>query len=353
MGVLLSEFRYDPIKRTWVILAAQRGCRPSHYQADTQAVQEPKTCPFCQGNEGMTPPEVYSRRSPGSAPDSPGWRVRVVPNKFPALSVTDPYENSIEEIHSRIPGFGSHEIIIETPVKGRQMADMGDDEITEVLYVFRERMHTHFSDGRFKTVIVFKNHGKEAGASLVHSHAQLIALPVVPSNVASQLQSFKDFQARKGGCLMCGIVEREITEKTRVIMNDNSYLIAAPFASSSPFQLNIIPKAHSHDFSSIDDHSIGKLAPVLGDILRRLRSVLGEHPWNMVLHNAPFDPEREEDAQAYHWFIEITPRLTNPAGFEIGSGFSINTVAPEECAEILRESRSQNPDSRTKRGNGV
>ena len=172
------------------------------------------------------------------------------------------------------------------------MVDMDDDEITEVLFAYRERIHTHYLDGRFKTVIVFKNHGKEAGASLVHSHSQLIALPVVPNNVASQLQSFKNYQARKGSCLMCGIIEREIVEENRIVVNENSYLVAAPFASSSPFQLNVIPKSHSHDFSSLDDKSLEKLAPVLGDILRRLRLVLGEHPWNMVLHNAPVDPDR-------------------------------------------------------------
>jgi UDPglucose--hexose-1-phosphate uridylyltransferase len=300
----------------------------------------------------MTPPEVYSHRSPDTPPDSPGWRVRVVPNKFPALNTRmdpgdKPSTSSTEKIHLRIPGFGAHEIVIETPVKDRQMVDMKDDEIAEVLIVFRERMRTHFKDKRFKTVILFKNHGKEAGASLVHSHTQLMALPIIPNNVAFQLESFEKHQAEKNRCLMCEILDKEINDGARIVVNESGYIVLAPFAASSPFQLNIVPRDHSSDFSLSDDDSLGHLAQVLGGTLRRLRSVLGEHPWNMVLHNAPANLDGERDATAYHWFLEITPRLTNPAGFEMGSGFFINTVAPEECAALLRESGIQNPESRS------
>jgi UDPglucose--hexose-1-phosphate uridylyltransferase len=260
----------------------------------------------------------------------------VVPNKFPALATEYLCEPYTEGIHSRIQGFGVHEIVIETPIKNRQMVDMDDVEIAEVLVVFRERMHTHLSDGRFKTVILFKNHGKEAGASLVHSHTQLMALPVLPTNVALQLESFEMHRVDKDRCLMCEILEKEVKESARVVYDQGGYLVVAPFAASSPFQLNIVPRDHCHDFSLSDDDSLGNLAPVLGGTLRQLRSVLGEHPWNMVLHNAPVDPEGNASMEAYHWFLEITPRLTHSAGFEMGSGFFINTVAPEECAELLR-----------------
>ena len=335
-GYSLSEFRYDPIKKTWVILAAQRGQRPSHYLYPSRPALEPKNCPFCNGSEGMTPPEVYSHRSQETSPDSPGWQVRVVPNKFPALSTDNPLEQGLEGVHSKVSGFGNHEIIIETPVKNRQLVEMTDDEIKGVLAVFRQRIRNHISDGRFKTVILFKNHGKEAGASLVHSHSQLIALPVIPDTLAAQLKSFSDHQEGYGCCLMCEILETELREKDRVILNEGRFLVLAPFAASSPFQLNIVPQVHSYDFSMLDDDSLGNLAFVLGDTLKRLRSVLGEHPWNMVLHNAPVDPEGAADYTLYHWFLEITPRLGYPAGFEMGSGILINTVAPEECAELLR-----------------
>ncbi|MDF1524835.1 MAG: DUF4931 domain-containing protein [bacterium] len=344
----MSEFRFDPVKRTWVILSAERGHRPSHYQSSSQAVPEPENCPFCPGNEAMTPPEVFSHRSPDTVPDSPGWQVRVVPNKFPALEIQLPWEPYTEGIHSQIPGFGLYEVVIETPVKNRQMVDMDDGEIMEILAVFRERMRIHFKDGRFKTVILFKNHGKDAGASLAHSHTQLIALPVIPNNVDSQLESFEKHLALTGRCLMCDILEREGKDQARVVEETGGYLVLAPFAASSPFQLNIVPEDHGHDFSTSSDDSLGNLAPVLGGTLRRLRSVLGEHPWNMVLHNAPMAVEGKTDVTAYHWFLEITPRLTIVAGFEMGSGFSINTVAPEECAELLREAnRSQEPESRS------
>ena len=333
----MSELRYDPVKRTWIILSVERGHRPSHYQSDRHAVPEPKSCPFCPGNEAMTPSEVFSHRSLDTAPDSPGWRVRVVPNKFPALTTANHPEQYKEGIHSRIPGFGAHEVVIETPVKDRQMADMSGGEIAEVLAVFRQRMQNFSKDGRFKTVILFKNHGKEAGASLVHSHTQLMALPVVPDNVAVQLASFQEHRAQKGLCLMCEILEKEVVDGDRVVEEEGGYMVLVPFAASSPFQLNIVPSDHLHDFSLSNDDSLDRLAPVLGHTLRRLRSVLGEHPWNMVLNNAPMDPEGETDVTAYHWFLEITPRLTNVAGFEMGSGFSINTVAPEECASLLRD----------------
>ena len=208
LGGLLSEFRYDPIKKTWVILAAERGQRPTQYQSETHAIQEPKTCPLCQGNETMTPPEVYAVRRSGTQPDGPGWLVRVVPNKYPALSTDRPFELHTEGIHSRISGFGVHEVIIESPVKNRQMVDMEDAEIAEVLMVLRDRMKFHQRDGRFKTVILFKNHGKEAGGSLVHSHSQMVALPMMPDQVATQLERFITHRDETNYCLMCEILEK-------------------------------------------------------------------------------------------------------------------------------------------------
>ncbi len=302
-----------------------------------QALTEPESCPFCPGNESMTPPEVYALRTTGTDPDNTGWRIRVVPNKYPALSADQPLEPFSEGIHSSIQGFGIHEIIIETPVKNRQMADMDNGEVSEVLMVIRERMKVHLNDGRFKSVILFKNHGKDAGASLVHSHTQLMALPLVPDNVATQLESFKDYLTRENRCLMCEILMKEIAENVRTVFDGNGYMVVVPFASSSPFQVNIVPKAHVHDFSLSDSDTLNRLALVLRKTLRRLRSVLGEHPWNMILHNAPTGVPEETDVKFYHWFLEITPRLINPAGFEMGSGFYINTIAPEECAALLRE----------------
>ena len=332
----MSEFRYDPIKRTWVILAAERGHRPSQYQSDIHAVQEPRICPLCPGNESMTPPEVYAIRPSGTEPDGPGWQVRVVPNKYPALSTDHPFEPLYEGIHSRTMGFGVHEVIVESPVKNRQMVDMEYTEIAEVLLVLRDRMKFHHRDGRFKTVILFKNHGKEAGGSLVHSHSQMVALPMMPDHVASKLESFITHRDETNHCLMCEILEKEVEDGNRIILDESDFVVLSPFSASSPFQLNIVPETHSHDFSLSDDESLHRFAAVLGNTLRCLRSVLGEHPWNMVWHTAPVNLSDKRDTTAYHWFVEITPRLTNPAGFEMGSGFYINTVAPEECAEILR-----------------
>jgi UDPglucose--hexose-1-phosphate uridylyltransferase len=316
----------------------------------------------------MTPRELYALRSEKTNPDTPGWKIRVVPNKFPALSPNLKAEPFTEGLHRAIPGFGAHEIIIETPVKNRQLSDMSGAELVQVLGVMRERLRVYFSDGRFRTVVLFKNHGKEAGASLVHSHTQLVALPVVPSNLATMVKSFTDHREKAGNCLYCEILVREealrlssgqaggpstkLRAGSRIIESNDTFVVLAPFAAASPYQVRIVPRTHSHDFSAISDEDLEDFALVLGSILRRLQTVLGEHPYNMVLHTAPTeDPEEKRDIKAYHWFLEISPKLTNLAGFEMGSGFFINTVAPEECAELLRRSqesgaRSQEPGER-------
>ena len=339
----MSELRFDPIKKTWVIVASERGRRPSQYEGSGAAHEEPEGCPFCVGNEGMTPPEVFAVRKDRSDPDGPGWTVRVVPNKYPALSPDLPYEPYVEGIQSRIPGFGIHEILIETPVRNRQMVDMDREELGEVLLVLRDRLAAHLSDGRFRAVIGFKNHGKDAGASLVHSHCQIMALPVVPNHLAALLESFTEHRERTGNCLYCEIVESEKVKGERVIEDSGDFAALAPFAAASPFQVRIVPTIHSHSFTQLNEEGTSELAVILGSVLRRLRHVLGEHPWNMVFYTAPAETAGGEDSNSngnsnreFHWFLEITPRLTNLAGFEMGSGFLINTVSPEECAELLR-----------------
>jgi UDPglucose--hexose-1-phosphate uridylyltransferase len=341
----VPDFRFDPVKNSWVIVASGRGQRPSHYEGSEVEFVEPRSCPFCTGNEKMTPPEVFAARQENTGPDTPGWSVRIVPNKFPALSPglpqADLRELLVEEIHGSSPAFGIHEILIETPVKNRQMVDMDQEELGFVLSVLRDRLASHHADSRFRTVIGFKNHGKEAGASLVHSHSQIMALPMVPGNLAAMVQSFSTHQEGMSNCLYCEIIDREKAEGKRVVESSDIFVSLAPFAAASPFQVRIVPVAHSSYFTRISDEDTGALAAILGSTLRRLRRVLGEHPWNMVFYTAPAGDENE----IFHWFVEITPRVTTQAGFEMGSGISINTVAPEECAELLR--RIQDPESRS------
>jgi len=332
----MSDFRFDPVKNSWVIVASERGQRPSHYESSEVELVEPKSCPFCTGNEKMTPPEVFAARQENAGPDTPGWSVRIVPNKFPALTPDQPQSDSrealVEDIQVSFPAFGIHEILIETPIKNRQMVDMDQDELGFVLSVLRERLASHLSDGRFQSVIGFKNHGKDAGASLVHSHTQIMALPMVPGNITTMVQSFSTHQEGTGGCLWCEIVGREEAEGSRVVERNDNFVALAPFAAASPFQVRIVPTIHSSDFTRISDENTSALAAILGSTLQRLRSVLGEHPWNMVIYSAPAGTKAED----FHWFLEITPRVTTQAGFEMGTGISINTVAPEECAEMLR-----------------
>ena len=334
----MPQFRFDPIKNSWVIIAAGRGQRPSHYGGEGSSLVEPKRCPFCEGNEAMTPPEVFAVREDGSAPDTPGWTVRIVPNKFPALSPDLNPEPMVEGIDSSAPAFGTHEILIETPTRNRQMVDMEPGELRGVLSVFRDRMASHLSDGRFKAVIGFKNHGKEAGASLVHSHCQVMAMSMIPHSVAAMAESFTDHYEKNGECMLCEIIKREEGEGRRVVEKSESFFALAPFAAASPFQVRIVPISHSSDFTQISDDEVAALADILGSTLRRLRGALGEHPWNMVIYSTPLVAEGGEGSESFHWFLEITPRVTVKAGFEMGSGVSINIVAPEECAKLLRSS---------------
>ncbi len=337
----MSDFRFDPVKNSWVIVASERGQRPSHYEGSEVELVEPKSCPFCTGNEKMTPPEVFAARQENTDPDTPGWSVRIVPNKFPALSPDLPQadlsEPLVEKIHGSSPAFGIHEILVETPVKNRQMVDMDPEELGSVLSVLRDRLASHLSDDRFQSVIGFKNHGKDAGASLVHSHTQIIALPMVPGNLAAMVKNFSAHQERTGRCLYCEIVDREKAGGSRVVESNDNFVALTPFAAASPFQVRIVPAAHSHDFTAISDEEVSALAHILGSTLRRLRNVLGEHPWNMVFYTAPAGVGGTSNSNSdFHWFVEITPRVTIQAGFEMGTGISINTVAPEEGAELLR-----------------
>lgn len=328
----MPELRKDPVVGRWVIIATERARRPSDFVTAATPVRS-SACPFCPGSEEETPREILAGRAPDSGADAPGWTYRVVPNKFPALRIEGELEPAGEGLFDRMNGVGAHEVIIETPDHHASLATMSVDEVTDVLWAYRERLADLKKDPRFEYVLVFKNHGEAAGASLEHPHSQLIATPIIPIMVREELTGAADYYRRKERCVWCDIVRQERRDQRRLIAELGGFVALAPFAPRFPCETWIVPTRHSAAFEESGVDELRGLAEILGDFLRRMNRVLGEPAYNFMLHTAPLD---EPDLSHFHWHLEIIPKLTKVAGFEWGSGFFINPVPPEAAAAALR-----------------
>lgn len=340
----MSELRKDPVLDRWVIIAAERGRRPSDF-ASPEPEETSSTCPLCEGQEEMTPPEILAVRPDGSAPNTPGWQVRVVPNKFPALTIEGELDRRGMGINDMMRGVGAHEVIIESPQHGWRMSDGPPEAIATVLGVYRQRLLDLYNDPRFRYVVIFRNYGERAGASLRHPHSQLIAVPVTPKRIKDKLVASRDYYRAKERCLFCDIVNQEVALGDRVAASNEHFVALCPFASRFPFELAIFPRSHEHDFALLNDAQLQSLARIMHLCLRHLRSALGEPHYNYVINTAPNAiprPGRPDYwstlALDYHWHLEVIPRVTHMAGFEWGTGFYINPVAPEDAAQFLRHS---------------
>ncbi|GIV21632.1 MAG: galactose-1-phosphate uridylyltransferase [Armatimonadota bacterium] len=337
----MSELRQDIATKRWVIVSKERAKRPHQFLKQMVVQEEPDhrdDCPFCEGNEGQTPPEVYALRN-GSEPNQPGWKVRVVPNKFAALSPSARWEVKHPEIFTTINGYGSHEVIIETPQHNQTLATLPQEQVQLVLQALLQRMRTLAQEDRIAFVQVFRNHGAAAGTSLVHPHSQLIATPIVPTNIREEIEEARRFYDDRVTCVYCYMLEKELEREERIVLSTDHYVVIAPFASRFPFELMILPRRHSASFVA---EARGEDVAFLADVLRRTLLLLyraANNPdYNAVLHTAPL---RDSCMDYYHWHIEIVPRLTTPAGFELGSGIYITTAIPEETAAYLREQAQQ------------
>jgi UDPglucose--hexose-1-phosphate uridylyltransferase len=339
----MPELRHDPIQRRWVIIASERGRRPEDF-AHPQDTTPVGFCPFCEGNESKTPPEIIAVRHNGSAPNQPGWQVRVVPNKFPALRIEGGLDRKGFGVHDRMNGVGAHEVIIETPQHDVNMSDMPVEAIERVLWVYRERLIDLSRDQRFKYILIFKNYGAAAGASLSHPHSQLIATPVTPLTLAGELTSAKEHYHDKERCLFCDMIQQELESGERIVLCNDQFVALTPFASRFPFEIFLAPRYHHHSYAEITDGMIHHLALALKEVLLRTKKCLNNPPYNFLIHTIPNVRARPKRTSYwdtievdYHWHIEIMPRLTGIAGFEWGTGFYINPTAPEEAAKYLRE----------------
>ncbi len=329
----MPELRKDPIIGRWVIISTERGKRPTDFSSVPPA-RSTGFCPFCAGNESKTPPEVFAFREPGTKPNEPGWRVRVVPNKFPALQIEGDLNRQGEGIYDKMNGIGAHEVIIETPEHDKKLSDLGEEHITEVILAWQQRILDLKKDERFKYIVVFKNHGEAAGASLEHTHTQLVAMPIIPKRVVEEIEGGRRYYDFKERCVYCDIVTQEIADDVRVVTANETFLAIEPFAARFPFETWILPKKHKSAFEESQKQEIIHLARILKEILMKLDAALNNPPYNFILHTLPL---RGDNRSWYHWHIEIMPKLTKVAGFEWGSGFYINPTAPEEATKYLRE----------------
>ena len=329
----MPELRKDPIIGRWVIISTERGKRPHDFVVEPEVVKG-GFCPFDPGNEHTTPPEVLAYRDPGTEPNTPGWQLRVVNNKFPALAKEGELDRRGEGMFDQMNGIGAHEVIIESPDHHATLATIPLDAFFRVLTAYRDRIVTLGADPRFRYVLIFKNQGRSAGASLEHSHSQLIALPVVPELVMEELTGGKFYFNYKERCVFCDMIRQELQQRVRVILENAEFVAISPFAPRSPFEIWILPKMHQSSYIDLQDESYRLLAELFSETLQRLEKALGKVPYNFMLHTAPIG---EPELNYYHWHFEIVPKLTLIAGFEWGSGFYINPTPPEDAAQYLRE----------------
>jgi UDPglucose--hexose-1-phosphate uridylyltransferase len=324
----MSEWRKDPFTERWTIVAPERAGRPYEFGEG-----EETRCPFCEGMETLTPPEVFSIRRDGTMKNQPGWFVRVFPNKYPALQRDIPFWSMEDGFHRAMSGFGVHEVIVETPHHAVDFSELPEEQIVRVLTAYRERLRHFAGERELRYGLIFKNQGVEAGASMSHAHSQFVATPVIPQAVCAELQSAKAFYSQRGKCLFCTLLEQERKKFARIVFESEHFVALVPYAARLPFEVVVFPVHHSATF--LEETRLEDLAQTLRRVLQSVRECSGGSAFNFVLHSVPYHAQSEEH-RSYHWHFEILPSFPRMAGFEWGSGFSINVLPPEEAASRLR-----------------
>jgi UDPglucose--hexose-1-phosphate uridylyltransferase len=335
----MSQMRKDIFTGRWVIVAETDTVHPSYLRFKSFA-RDSAFCPFCESNEASTPPEVFAIRRPGSTANTPGWSVRVVPNSLPQLRIEGDLGRRGEGFHDMMNGVGAHEIVAETPRHDRALQELEPAEICDVIRAYVARINDLERDPRMRSVLVFKNHGEEAGAhTIFHSISHLMALPVTPRNIKTKLITARDYYRQKERCLYCDVLQQELKSGRRLVTENDDFAAFTPFASRFPFEICIMPKSHSSAFSRITPSQIENFSRILREVLRKLDKTLGGLPYNLSLQDRPFLRPRkgywETIEDDYHWHLEILPQISRSTGFEWASGFFYNPVPPEIAARCL------------------
>jgi UDPglucose--hexose-1-phosphate uridylyltransferase len=327
----MPEIRQNIITRQWVIIATERARRPDQFRnAEGPRKDLPPydaACPFCPGNEAMTPAETLR------FPSSGAWQVRAFPNKFAALSSEGELSRHIDGLKRTISGVGVHEVIVESPVHNTPLALLTDAEVEKILAACLDRYNRLFTDHRVEAVTLFKNHGAAAGTSLVHPHLQLIGTPVIPTEVRERLEWALRFYDDNGACIFCATLSEELRDQQRLVAENKHFVAFIPFAALSPFHLWIYPRRHCASFGMITADEIASFARILRTVQRKLYLGLNDPDFNLVMRTAP---RESNHVRYYHWYMSVVPRITKAAGFELGSGMFINVSRPEDSAAFLR-----------------
>lgn len=331
----MPELRQDPITLHWVAIATERAKRPHTFtRASKVETVVGAACPFCPGHESETPPEVMAFRAPGTLPDTPGWEVRVVPNLFPAFG---PPIGSLNPHtvgpYAAMSALGVHEVLISTPEHYKDIGELPLESVERIVSGYVARYRAHKDNAIIQYILIINNVGREAGASREHPHAQLFGIPLVPTFAAEELTGAANYRDAHGSCPYCDIVSYECTAAERLVYENDRFMVIAPYASRVPFESWVIPKTHSPFFEEMRQDEQRLFADALRVLVAKLTNALNQPPFNYFIHTSPC---HDGDGQ-YHWHLELMPKLSIAAGFELGSGVMINTVMPEQAAEFLRE----------------
>lgn len=334
----MPELRQNAVTKSWVVIATERAKRPAKPSLNFCELDLPEhdeQCFFCWGNEYTTPPEVYSYRLDDSEPDTPGWLIRVITNKYGALNLDGTFNiQELSHLHKFGYAKGVTEVLIETNKHSSWPSRQSLSELSLVLKTYVERYKVISKEEQIKYILIFRNNGALGGASIEHPHSQIIAIPIVPPSVLEELEGAKDFYLKQNKCIFCEELQQELAAKTRIVYENDLFVSLEPYASRVPFETLIIPKFHSARFENLDDQQINSLSEVWKATLYKLDAGLENPPYNYFVHTAPTQQSVDD---YYHWHLEILPKLTITAGFELGSGVFINITIPEECADFLRE----------------
>ena len=342
-GTAMPELRRDPVVGYWTIISTERSRRPVEVKPKNLA--EERHCPFCEGRESETTEEVYAIRKSDSHPNSPGWQVRAIKSKAPILSMDSEFDRFGRGMYDLMRGVGTHELIVECPSHAPSLDELSVPEIGCVIEVYTQRFNELEKDLRFKYALLFKNHGLISGSAhdiIRHTRSQLIATPITPKRVKEELVAAKNYFERRERCVFCDILRQESEDGSRLVLQNKSFFAYCPFASRSPFEIWILPKKHCADFGKLETILFLDLATILKECLSKIRRMLNDPPYNMILHTAPFRRRKKEGywktiEEDYHWYLQISPRLARDAGFEWGTGIYINPTPPEDAAQLLRE----------------
>lgn len=330
---MVPELRKDPISGTWVIIASERSKRPNDFAGPNEK-QKGGFCPFCYGNEDKTPPEVLAYRTPGLEANRSGWSVRVVPNKFAAVQTEGELNPQTNNLCQTMNAIGAHEVVIESPDHNASLGSLPVAQAERVVRALCERYRAIAHDSRIQYIQIFKNSGGVAGASLEHSHWQIIAIPLVPEAVEREIANSREHYAVHRKCLFCDLLSQELEDNRRIVDQGEDFFIFCPYASRFPYELWIAPRNHLSNFGEMGERELAGLARAVKLAAGKLETAFNNPPYNIVLHTVPVQKGPE---LYYHWHLEILPRLTITAGFEWGTGYFINPTSPEMAAQVLRD----------------